>query len=448
MPHFPMFVNLEGQNVTVIGGGKVALRKIEKLSPFGAHIQVIAPVIASQIRTIPNLKLHQRKFRFWDLFPRPALVIAATDQKALNRKIARFCRGHHIPVNVADDPAYCSFLFPALVQRGSFTAGISTDGASPVAAAYYKDQLQQMLPNHLEEILLWLQEQRPMLKAQIPRQCQRAAVFQKLFDACITADRPLTAEEACAYWDPSKPTPGSVALVGAGCGKADLITLRGLRLLQQCQAVVYDDLIDPRLLDAVPESAQRIYVGKRAGAHASPQEEINQILVDLSKSGLRVVRLKGGDPYLFGRGGEEMLALKENGISCQEVPGIPSPIGIPAEAGIPVTHRGISRSLHIITAHTSDTSDGLPADFDALAQLSGTLVFLMGLQQLPRITARLLAAGKSGDTPAAVLSGGNAPHPAQVRASLATLEDAVKSAHVEAPAIIVIGDVTAMDLDS
>lgn len=441
-----MFVDLEGQNITVVGGGTVALRKIEKLSPFGGNIQVIAPEILQEIEEIPNLRLQRRKFRYRDLFPRPALVIAATNQSDLNHKIALFCRRRRIPVNVVDDPAYCSFLFPALVQQGSFTAGISTDGASPVAAAYYKEQLRQMLPNHLEEILLWLQEQRPLLKSVIPRQSQRAAVFQKLFDACITADRPLTAEEASAYF--TRPISGSVALVGAGCGKADLITLRGLRLLQQCQAVVYDDLIDTKLLDAVPESARRVYVGKRAGAHAAPQEEINRILVDLAKSGLRVVRLKGGDPYLFGRGGEEMLALKENGISCQEVPGIPSPIGIPAEAGIPVTHRGISRSLHIITAHTSDTADGLPADFDALAQLSGTLVFLMGLHQLPKITTRLMAAGKCADTPAAVLSGGNAPHPSRVRATLSTLEDAVKSAQVEAPAIILVGDVAAMDLEA
>lgn len=241
---------------------------------------------------------------------------------------------------------------------------------------------------------------------------------------------------------------GSVALVGAGCGKADLITVRGLKLLQQCQAVVYDDLIDPALLDAVPESALRIYMGKRSGAHSAPQEEINGKLIELARSGLQVVRLKGGDPYLFGRGGEEMLALKEAGIPCQEVPGIPSAIGIPAEAGIPVTHRGASRGLHIITAHTSDTEDGLPADFDHLAKLSGTLVFLMGLKQLPRIAARLMAAGKSGDTPAAVLSGGNSLNPSRVRAPLSQLEQAAKDAGVTSPAIIMVGDVAALDLSS
>ena len=211
--------------------------------------------------------------------------------------------------------------------------------------------------------------------------------------------------------------------------------------------MVYDDLIDPALLDAAPESARRIYMGKRSGAHSAPQSEICETLIALAREGLRVVRLKGGDPYLFGRGGEEMLALRAAGVPCQEVPGVPSPIGIPAEAGIPVTHRGVSRGLHIVTAHTADTPDGLPEDFDALAGLSGTLVFLMGLAQLPKITRRLMAAGKPGSTPAAVVSGGNAPHPVTVRATLSTLEQAAQAAGVTAPAVILVGNTAAMDLN-
>ena len=178
------------------------------------------------------------------------------------------------------------------------------------------------------------------------------------------------------------------------------------------------------------------------------QEEINQTLVAYGRKYEAVVRLKGGDPYLFGRGGEEMLALLEAGIPCQEVPGIPSAIGIPAEAGIPVTHRGASRGLHIVTAHTSDTEDGLPEDFDSLARLSGTLVFLMGLKQLPKIVKRLAAVGKSLDTPAAVISGGNSKNPAQVRAALSDIEQAVKEAGVSSPAIIMVGEVAALDLKS
>ena len=445
MAHFPLFVDLHDQPVLVVGGGTVALRKVTKLLPYGPRITVVAPEICPALAEVPEVALCLRRFRLGDLRPRPALVLAATDHPAQNHRIAALCRRRHIPVNVVDDPAHCTFLFPALVRKGNFSAGISTGGASPTAAAYYKNELQSLLPEDLDGILAWLVAQRPMVKEQVPAD-RRAAVFHRLFEVSMEKGRTLTPEEVETCFYDGQFSTGQVALVGAGCGKADLITLRGLRLLQRCQAVVYDDLIDPALLETAPESAQRVYVGKRGGKHAMAQEEINRILIHLAGQGLQVVRLKGGDPYLFGRGGEEMLALQAAGIPCQEVPGIPSALGIPAEAGIPVTHRGVSRGLHIVTAHTSDTSDGLPEDLDTLAQLSGTLVFLMGLHQLPKIVARLLAAGKPGDTPAAVLSGGNAPHPARVRANLANLEEAVKAAGVEAPAIILVGDVAGLDV--
>lgn len=494
MPHFPMFIDLKDQPVLVIGGGTIALRKLQKLAPYEPVCKVIAPDISSEIAAIPGIELHCRRFREQDLYPRPALVIAATDDAILNHDISRRCRKRHIPVNVVDDPAACSFIFPALVQKGSFSAGITTCGASPSATVYFKNRLQEMLPENLDVILSWLEAQRPALKASVPEQKKRSGIFRRMFEACMKKGGPLTDAESercmkdeesercmkdsenkrhskdaahcganplnitdIAVADTSSDTSsapsscqlsGSVALVGAGCGKADLITVRGLKLLHECQAVVYDDLIDPALLDEAPPSAQRIYMGKRSGAHSAPQSEINQKLIDLARAGLKVVRLKGGDPYLFGRGGEEMLALKKAGIPCQEVPGISSAIGIPAEVGIPVTHRGISRGLHIVTAHTTDTPDGLPADFDHLANLSGTLVFLMGLKQLPLIASRLMAAGKSGDTPAAVISGGNSQNPAFVRAPLSELPQAAACSGVLAPAIILVGEVAALDLST
>ena len=373
------------------------------------------------------------------------LVIAATDDPAVNRQVSSLCRQQNIPVNVADDPALCTFLFPALVQQGSFSAGISTGGASPVAAAYFKERLEDILPERLEDLLGWLERLRPFLKAAIPDQTRRAGAFHRLFDACMEKGAPLTEAETARCINHEPPL-GSVTLVGAGCGKADLITIRGLRMLQQCQAVVYDDLIDPALLSAAPERALRIYMGKRSGHHSASQEEINHKLIALAQAGLHVVRLKGGDPYLFGRGGEEMLALQAAGIPCAEIPGIPSAIGIPAEAGIPVTHRGVSRGVHIITAHTAGTADGLPEDFDTIAKLEDTLIFLMGLRQLPRIVQRLLEAGKSPDTPAAVLSGGNSPHPVAVRSALKDIEAAAAAAGAVSPAIILVGKAAAMDL--
>ena len=239
---------------------------------------------------------------------------------------------------------------------------------------------------------------------------------------------------------------GRVYLVGAGCGSADLITLRGKACLEGCDAVVYDDLIDPALLNFVPDHALRIYMGKRSGKHSAPQAEISAKLVELASQGLVVVRLKGGDPFVFGRGGEELLALKQAGIPFDTVPGISSSIAIPAWAGIPVTHRGLSRSFHVITGHTADTEDSLPADLPHLAKCGGTLVFLMGLSRLSTIAARLVEYGRSSDTPAAVISGGNSPNPAVVRG---TLEDiARRAAGVLPPAVIVVGDVAALDFSA
>lgn len=446
MPNFPMFVSLAGKRVIILGGGAVALRKLRKLLPYDPAPVVIAPEILPEIQAMAGVTVRRRPFRAWDLSRKPALVIAATNDRKVNARAAALCKKRGIPVNVADDPALCTFLFPALVQQGKFSAGISTGGASPTAAVYYKELLQDQLPPNLDVILAYLDAQRPMLKQAIPDQSRRAGILRAMFDRCIRKGDVLNSRELeDILWE--KPL-GTVSLVGAGCGKADLITLRGLRLLQRCQAVVYDDLIDPALLEAAPETAQRIYMGKRSGAHSASQAEINETLIALARSGLDVVRLKGGDPYLFGRGGEEMLALQKAGIPCREVPGIPSAIGIPAEMGIPVTHRGASQGLHIITAHTADTPDGLPRDFDALAKLNGTLVFLMGLGQLPRIADRLMAGGKDVSTPTAVLSGGNSPNPVTVRAPLGSLAQAAKAAKAASPAIILVGPVAAMDLNT
>lgn len=237
---------------------------------------------------------------------------------------------------------------------------------------------------------------------------------------------------------------GKVWLVGAGCGDADLITVRGRTLLEQCDAVVYDDLIAPELLDCVPVGAERLSMGKRGGRHSAAQDEICRVLIAEARAGKAVVRLKGGDPFVFGRGGEEIAALRAAGVAFEEVPGITSAIAVPAAAGIPVTCRGLSRSVHIITAHTADAAGGLPDSFDTLAKLPGTLVFLMGLSKLKEIAARLTAAGMPAATPAAVISGGNSPNPAAVRGTLADI--AQKAADVSSPAVIVVGAVAALYL--
>ena len=239
---------------------------------------------------------------------------------------------------------------------------------------------------------------------------------------------------------------GKVYITGAGCGDYDLITLRGLEAIKKCDVLIYDDLIDEKLLEYVPAGAEIIYMGKRNGRHSFLQQEINETIVKCAKSGKTVVRLKGGDPFVFGRGGEEATALIESGIDFEIIPGISSCIAIPAFAGIPVTHRKISRSFHVITAHTADTTDGLPDDFDNYASLKGTLVFLMGLTKIEQISKRLIAGGKDPETPSAVISGGNSREHATVRAALKNIAKAAQEAQVKSPAVIVVGDTAAMEL--
>ena len=440
MGWFPFFIQLEGTHGLLVGGGRVALRKAEKLLPFGAQLTVVAPCICPPLAALPGLTLCRRAFADSDLSPAPDFVIAATGDRALDRRIAALCRTRRILVNVVDDPAACGFYFPALVQRGRLCIGISTGGASPTAAAWLRQKIEALLPPGFDGILDRLAARREVVKAEGGSEVKRAERLQQAFALELAAAEAPRAPAAA--WENAGP--GRGALVGAGCGRADLITVRGLRLLQQCRAVVYDDLIDLALLDTVPAGAERIYVGKRSGRHSAPQAEINAALIALAQRGGLTVRLKGGDPYVFGRGGEEALALQRAGIPFEVVPGITAAIAVPAEAGIPVTHRGVSRAVHIITAHTQDETP----DFSRWAALAadGTLVFLMGLQRLPQIAAGLLAGGLPPQTPAAVLSGGNAPHPAAVRASLGEITDAARAAGVEAPAVIVVGDVAGMEL--
>lgn len=238
---------------------------------------------------------------------------------------------------------------------------------------------------------------------------------------------------------------GFVSLVGAGCGGAELITLKGAQCIRSCDCLVYDDLISMELLSMAKPGCETIYMGKRSGSHSAPQIEISRKLVELAQAGKKVVRLKGGDPFVFGRGGEEIIALQQAGIPFEVVPGISSCIAVPAAVGIPVTHRGSARSFHVITGHTADTGNTLPEGLENLAQCEGTLVFLMGLKNLRAIAAGLVNFGKSADTPAAVVSGADREHPAAVRGSLATIADLTESAQLSAPAVIVVGDVAALD---
>lgn len=441
MSAFPMFAELDGKPCLVVGGGGVARRKAEALVSFGGKVTVVAPEVQEELKGNPGVTVMLRPFREEDLQQDFFLVIAASDDFEVNARVTEACQARRIPVNRADEGGQGGFLFPALVKKGDLTIGISTGGASPRAAGFFRRIIEAALPEKTGQMLAYLNRTREKIKTRHPKGEVRRALLEAVAEETLQKGEPLTETEEARLFreaEAGKRPVGRVYLVGAGCGSADLITVRGLRLIQTCDAIVYDELIDKALLDAAPARAEKIPMGKRAGGVSARQEDIHAELIRLAREGKTVVRLKGGDPYLFGRGGEELLAMKAAGIPCDEVPGIPSAIGIPAEYDIPVTHRSVSRSLHIITAHTAD-SGGLPPDMEKYARLEGTLVFLMGLGKLEAIAGSLMENGKAGDTPAAVLSGGNAPNPACIRGTLETISKLAKDARP--PAIILVGPV-------
>lgn len=447
MGYFPFFVDLEGREGLIAGGGTVALRKLRKLLPYGPRLTVAAPELLPDFEGIPGVALLRRAFES-AMLEGKFFAVAATDSPETNRAVAALCRERGVLVNVVDDKEHCTFLFPALVKRGDLSIGVSTGGASPSAAVWVKERAAAQIPEDFGELLAYLGSLRPAVRERVPDEHRHAAVFSRLFSACLERGFPLEREAWEAVLAGALGT-GKVYLVGAGCGAADLITVRGLRLLERCGTVVYDDLLAPELLDFAPERAERVYVGKRRGRHSMAQEEINALLIAKAREGNMVVRLKGGDPFVFGRGGEEALALQAAGIPWEYVPGVTSAVAAPGEAGLPVTHRGLSRSVHVVTAHTADTPDGLPEYLDDLARLpGGTLVFLMGLSRLESLSRRLTEAGLAPETPAAVISGKSAPRHMAVRGTLEDIAAKAREAGAEAPAVIVVGGTAGLDLNA
>lgn len=449
MSYFPFFIDIQDQEGLVVGGGRIAAHKIEKLRPFGARLTVVAPMILRELLEDGTLTCLEREFTDGDIQGK-TFVIAASDDRERNAYIGRICREKGILVNVVDDRENCGFLFPALVKEGRLTAGISTGGASPQVAATLRSRMAQELPDRMESILDYLEDIRELAKQNIADGGRRAAFLKETAAYCLEINRPLSMEETLermgAYGDCSRDKAGTVTLVGAGCGAYDLITLKGLNAVRSAQVLIYDDLLDLRLLEHASESCEKLYVGKRTGRHSMPQEEINALLIEKARQGKRVVRLKGGDPFVFGRGGEEMQALREAGIEVNEIPGITSSIAVPAAAGIPVTQRGVSRSFHVITGHTAEDGKNLQDELEILAKLEGTCVFLMGFTHLQEIAEGLIVHGKSGNTPAAVVHGGYDGTVQAVRGTLADIARKVQQSDLPMPAVVVIGGTADMQL--
>lgn len=438
-------IDLKDRKALVVGGGDVALSKIRKLRDFDADVSVVANNVLSEIKEIEGVKVVQKLFEEKDLNDNFFLVVAATDDKMINNKISLFCKERNILVNVVDDPERSSFVFPATLRRGNLTVAVSSGGVAPGAAAELKNSIDKQFPDNIDEILDFVVEERAKLKRDAVELDLRKKIVRLLWDDAVAKGRPLTIEERSRVVDEATRKKGRVSLVGAGAGDASLATMRAIDKLRKADVVLYDELIDKRLLDYAPKDAARISVGKRGRAPSARQDDINKMMVDAAKDGAYVVRLKGGDPSLFARIIEEIDALRQAEIPYDVVPGVSSPFYITQEAGIPLTARGRSRAVHIATARTAD---GTNESYEDLAALQGTIVILMGLGSLEKIVKGVIEGGKKADTPIAVLAGGNASKRFEVRGTLENIVARVREANVVPPAVIVIGDVAAMDLRS
>lgn len=453
MAYFPFFVDIGGKNGLIAGGGRIALHKLQKLLPYGAKLKIVAPEVSEVMERTAlenDICVIKRAFEPSDL-NEMFFVIAASDDAKVNAEIGRLCRERGILVNVVDDKEACSFLFPSLVKEGNLSIGISTEGTSPEVAAELRSRVVSMIPADMDAILAYLGSLRPLAKTHVKDTGRRAAFLKDTARVCMDMNavfderETMRRLEAYAHGEEAVHIEG-VLLVGAGCGSFDLITVRGLRAIRQARVLVYDDLIDQRLLAYASERCERIYVGKRSGRHSMAQEQIQKLLIQKAREGGLVVRLKGGDPFVFGRGMEEMMALRSEGIPAAYVPGVTSCVAIPAFAGIPVTHREISRSFHVITGHLAGQAADLCSklDFASLARLEGTLVFLMGFGQLRQIADGLIHAGKKAATPAAVVHGTFDASVAVVRGTLADIAEKAAEAAMQAPAVIIVGRVAAL----
>lgn len=449
MDYFPAFLRLQGEHAVVVGGGAVAARKVRALLRCGAQVDVVAKRLGDVLAELAHGGgvCHRAQVFAPALLERASVVVAATDDRALNARVAAECRRRHIPVNVVDDPALCSFITPAVVDRSPLVIAIASAGAAPVLVRYWRARLESLVPAATGRLAALAAGYRQRVKATLGSAERRLRFWEAAFEG-PPASRMLAGDgegarhaldALLARHARGAGAPGEVYLVGAGPGDPDLLTFRALRLMQQCDVVLHDRLVAPEILDLVRRDAERLYVGKRRSCHALPQGEINELMVRLAREGRRVLRLKGGDPFVFGRGGEEIDYLSRHGVDFQVVPGITAASGCAAYAGIPLTHRDLAQSCLFVTGHRRDGE--LKLDWEALARPAQTLVFYMGLQALAVICARLIAHGLSPDWPAAVVQEGTRPGQRVVCASLSTLAAESERAGLRSPAVIIVGQV-------
>jgi len=449
MEFFPIFLDIKSKPCLVVGGGSVAARKVSLLRKAGARVRVVSPQLCSELQALADsgdIEFVQRGFEPVDLEDK-VLVIAATDDEAVNATISSLAQARALPVNVVDQPELCSFITPSMIERDPVQIAISTGGASPVLARQLRAKLESSIPSGYGRLAALVEEYRDAVKARFDKVELRRnfweSVLEGRFSELVLSGKMKAAreeleralDEASHVTEPK----GEVYLVGAGPGDPDLLTFRALRLMQQADVVVYDRLVSQPILDMVRRDAEFIYAGKARADHAIPQEEINMLLARLAKEGKRVLRLKGGDPFIFGRGGEEIETLMEEGVPFQVVPGITAAAGCASYSGIPLTHRNYAQSVCFVTGHLKDGSIDL--NWPMLAQPHQTVVFYMGLHGVQAICDSLIAHGRDPETPAALVEKGTTPEHKVHIGNLKTLPDLVHQHDIKPPTLIIVGEV-------
>ena len=503
MNTFPLFFKLDNRKVLIVGGGDVALRKADLLSRAGASITVVAPDICAELQALLDNDKHELIYENYhkSYMQGARVIIAGTDDEALNQQVHADATELNIPVNVVDTPPLCDFIFPAIVDRNPIVIGISSNGKAPVLARLLRARLETLIPQGYGKLAKLAGDFRAEVKTKIPTLTGRRQFWERAFEgkvselmfagneteaaAQLQADLNSTAAQIAnniankdapthqhsntkenvavsttapvitneliandnhshAVAKPEQPV-GEVYIVGAGPGDPELLTFKALRLMQQADIVFYDALVSPQVLDLCRRDADKVFVGKKRSNHAVAQLDINELLVNAAKTGRRVVRLKGGDPFIFGRGGEEIESLRAHNIPYQVVPGITAANAAASYAGIPLTHRDHSQSVRFVTGFLKA---GAPNNnFKGFLNTDETVVFYMGLHSLARLTEGLIEAGRSSDTPIAIVSNASMPNQQVLTGTLATITKLQEQNQLPTPALLIMGDVVALHHD-
>ncbi len=454
MQTFPLFLNLQNRRALVVGGGDAAARKVELLLSAGAQVSLIAATVGGEIAQLigeARISWAGRSFDEAEL-EGASLVIVATEDEALQARVSQAAQRRCLPVNVVDRPALSSFIMPAIVDRAPITIAISSGGTAPALARRIRAEIERSLPAALGRLARFAEIFREQVRRTLVVPRARRRFWDRVFESrigelALAGDEIGARRELIRLLDGVRyetPQTGMVHLVGAGPGDPDLLTLKAHRLLQRADVVVYDRLVSAEVLAMARRDAERVYVGKRRAHHCVPQDEINDRLVALARAGKSVVRLKGGDPFVFGRGGEEVEALVEAGVAVEVVPGITAALGCAATAGIPLTHRDHAQACIFVTGHLKDGSVDL--DWQTLARPRQTVVIYMGVNALSMISGQLVAHGLPFSTPVALIENGTTDRERRVVGTLANIERQANKAGLNGPTLCVVGEVVGLAL--